>query len=346
MCCCLTALYSLYKHDCLYSCNHLIAILQVHLLYGFSMKGGNTMKAVRIHAWGGNEVLQIEDIPVPEFGADEVLIRVRASSINPIDWMIRRGYLAQVLNTPMTLGWDVAGDVDAVGENVTHVAPGDAVIAVIPLRGGAFAEYAVVRSEEVVRKPATLDYLQAGAVPLTALTAYQLVRAAGVASGQTVLVQGGAGGVGSFAIQFAVALGAKVLATASANNFELLKSLGAQEVYDYHTQDVVSSAQMIDVVLDTVGGDTIMQSMSLVKSGGVVVTPTMTTVDESQYPGKHFKAIGAVPGRKDLDEIVNLIDARKVTPVIDRVLPLERIAEAFALNETRHASGKIVISIA
>jgi NADPH:quinone reductase-like Zn-dependent oxidoreductase len=299
------------------------------------------MKAVRIHEYGGNEVLRLEDIPVPEVGAGEVRIRVRATSINPVDWKTRLGYLNGAVSLPLTLGWDVAGNVDAVGDGVTHVQPGDAVYAMIMVRGGAYAEYAVVKAEEVALKPATLNYTEAAAVPLVALTAWQALELANVSSGQTVLVHGGAGGIGSFAVQMARARGAHVIATASARNHDLVRELGASEVIDYNAMRFEDEVHDMDAVLDTIGGEVSTRSLAVLKPSGVLAC----IVSDGRHEDERMKPVNIAPDSAQLTQIANLIDKGEIRPVIDTVLPLDQAAEGLRLNETRHGRGKIVLTV-
>ena len=200
-----------------------------------------TMRAVRIHAYGGADVLRYEDAPRPEVSAGEVLVRVYAASVNPFDWKVRAGYLAGFLpyQLPFILGWDVSGVIEAVGPEVSDLAVGDAVFGQANIiRGGAYAEYAIMRASEVVRKPETLDHIQAAATPQAALSAWRcLIDGAELSEGQSVLIHGAAGGVGTFAVQVAKLRGARVIGTASANNRDMLLSLGADEVIDYNRHD-------------------------------------------------------------------------------------------------------------
>ena len=219
-----------------------------------------TMKAVRIHAYGGPEMLHYEDTPIPLLQPDDLLIRVKAAAVNPVDWKIREGYLQGVLNhhLPLTLGWDVSGEVVAVGPEVIRFKMGDAVFARPNIeRDGGYADYIAVKAGEAAIKPTRLNHDQAAAVPLAALTAWQaLVDTAQLHSGQTVLIHAAAGGVGSFAVQLAKARGAKVIATASAVNVGLVTELGADQFVVYTRTRFEYVAKEVDVVFDTLGGET------------------------------------------------------------------------------------------
>jgi NADPH:quinone reductase-like Zn-dependent oxidoreductase len=299
------------------------------------------MKAIRIYEYGGNEVLHLEDIPVPEVEAGEIRVRVRATSINPVDWKTRLGYLSRAVALPLTLGWDVAGDVDAIGDGITGIQPGDAVYGMIMVRGGAYAEYAVLKVHEVAAKPATLSYEAAAAVPLVALTAFQALDLAKVSAGQTVLVHGGAGGIGSFAVQMARSQGARVLATASARNHDLVRELGALEVIDYEAERFEDKVRDLDVVIDTIGGEVSQRSLAVLKPSGVLVS----TVSDIRLEDERVRAVNVVPNSAQLTQIAALIDSGVIKPLMNAVLPLAQAAEGLRLNETRHGRGKIVLSV-
>src|SRR3954469_20575293 len=234
------------------------------------------MKAIRIHGYGGPEVLVYEDAPQPEPAAGEVLVRVHATALNPVDRFTRAGYLQGMVSftLPFIPGLDLAGVVDAVGEGVTTVAVGDAVYGYSNMmRQGAYAEYALVSAGEIAPKPASVDFETAASVPLVGLTAWQgLFTVAGLQPGQTVLIHG-AGGVGSLAVQFARAKGALVLATAGSDKLALLRDLGVAEAIDYTTTRFEDVVRDVDVVFDTVGGELTEPSLAVLKPGGIYVTP-------------------------------------------------------------------------
>ena len=310
-----------------------------------------TMKAVRIHAYGGPEVLHYEDAPMPQLNPDDLLIRVRAAAINPVDWKIREGYLQGVLNhqLPLTLGWDVSGEVAAVGPEVTRFTIGDAVYARPNIeRDGGYAEYIAVKASEVALKPARLDHDHAAAVPLAALTAWQsLVDAAQLRAGQTVLIHAAAGGVGSFAVQLAKARGAKVIATASAVNIGLIMELGADQFVDYTHTRFEEVAKEVDVVFDTIGGETQARSWSVLKPGGMLVSvvspPPAATAAEQ---GVRSAFVFVQPSGSQLDAIARLIDEGRMKPILHTVLPLYQARQAQVISQGGHVRGKIVLHVA
>ncbi|MFL5789579.1 MAG: NADP-dependent oxidoreductase, partial [Flavisolibacter sp.] len=216
------------------------------------------MKAVQIHRYGAPEELKYEDAPDPVIKEDEVLVKVYASGVNPIDWKVRKGYLKQWLphSFPLILGWDLSGVVEQVGSNVKNFKKGDEVYGrPDPSRNGTYAEYIAVRASELAFKPTTLNHTEAAAVPLAGLTAWQgLMHEGELKPGQKVLINGASGGVGTYAVQFAKWKGAKVIATASKENFSFLKELGAEEIYDYHIPGYEKNINDMDIVLDLAGG--------------------------------------------------------------------------------------------
>jgi NADPH:quinone reductase-like Zn-dependent oxidoreductase len=309
-----------------------------------------TMKAVRIHEYGGPEVLKYEDAPRPQPTAGEVLIRVHAAGVNPVDRGVRSGFLKERLKytLPMIPGWDVSGVVEAVGPGVSRLKVGDAVYSRPDIsRDGSYAEYMVVKESEVALKPKSIDHVTAAAVPLAALTAWQaLFDAAKLSAGQTILIHGAAGGVGCFAVQFAKLKGAHVIGTASQRNHEFLRSLGADEVIDYNTtkfEDVVHDA---DAVLDTITGDTADRSYQVLKKGGIYVSILAPPSQEKAAAhGVRCAHTFVQPNVAQLDEIAKLIDSGKLKVVIEKVFPLAEAAAAQDLNSTRHTRGKIVLRV-
>lgn len=307
------------------------------------------MKAVVAHEYGGPDVLKYEDAPRPEPKETEVLVRVIACGVNPADPLVVSGKYAKEFGThlPLIPGYDVAGVVEKMGANITGLKPDDAVYG-YALFGGGWAEYAVLADWEVARKPTSLNFANAAAVPLAALTAWQaLVDVAKLSAGQTVLIHGGSGGVGSFAIQIAKARGAKVIATASSANQDLLKQLGADVAIDYTKTKFEDVAKDVDVVLDTVGRDTLARSYAVLKKGGIVCS-LRSNIDPAalQKYGVRGEAIAVKPDGKELTEISKLIDAGKIKPVVTQVLPLTDAAKADEQAETHHTRGKVVLRIA
>jgi len=307
------------------------------------------MRAVVAHEYGGPEVLKLEDAPVPEPQANEVLVRVIASGVNPADPLILGGRFAKEFGThlPLILGYDMAGVVVKAGASVTRLKIGDPVYAYL-LWGGGWAEYCISNENESAIKPKSLSFVEASAVPLAALTAWQaLIDVGKIQSGQTVLIHGGSGGVGSFAIQIAKACGARVVATASSANQDLLKQLGADVAIDYSKQKFEEIARNVDLVLDPVGRDTLARSYGVVKKGGIVVT-IISRCDEAELKKHEIRgaSLSSHPDVNELGEITKLIDAGKIKPIVSQVLPMADAAKADTQAETHHTRGKIVLKIA
>src|SRR5947207_1189951 len=273
-----------------------------------------TMKAIVAHDYGGPEVLKLEEIPVPEPKENEILVRVIASGVNPADPLILNGKYAKEFGThlPLILGYDMAGIVVKTGAKVTKLKVGDPVYAYL-LWGGGWAEYCISNENESAIKPKSLSFIDASAVPLAALTAWQaLIDIGKIDSGQTVLIHGGSGGVGSFAIQIAKARGARVIATASTANQDLLKQLGADVAIDYTKQKFEEIAHDVDLVLDPVGRDTLARSYGVVKKGGIVVT-LVSRCDEAELKQHeiHGASRSSHPEATELAKITKLIDDGK-----------------------------------
>ena len=307
------------------------------------------MKAVVAHEYGAPEVLKFEEVPRPEPKEDEVLVRVIASGVNPADPLTLSGKYAREFGThlPLIPGYDIAGVVEKTGAKVTNLKAGDAVYG-YPTFGGGWAEYITVKQWEVAAKPKTLNFAEAAAVPMGALTAWQaLVDIAQLHPGQTILVHGGSGGVGSFAVQIAKARGAHVIATASTANQDLLKQLGADVAIDYTKTRFEDVAKDVDAVLDPVGKETLARSYGVVKKGGIVMSLVARPDPvELEKRGIRGAAISVHPDAEDLAEIARLIDAGKIKPVVTEVLPLSEAIAAERQAETHHTRGKIVLRIA
>jgi len=319
----------------------------VALLALFGSREEPTMKAVRIHEYGGPEKLVVDDVPRPKPGAGEVLVKIRSAGVNPVDWKIRSGKFADPRwKLPITLGYEACGVVESLGADVKDLAAGDEGYGLLPIAvGGGYAEYAAVPASMLARKPKNLDAAAAGGVPLAALTAWQaLFDKAGLAAGQTVLVHGGSGGVGHFAVQLAKARGAKVLATASTANQGFLKELGADVAIDYKTQKFEEVAKDVDVVLDSIGGDTLQRSYGVLKKGGFVVS-IVARVDEKELAEKGLRGASMLvtPNADELREITKLIEAGKVKPVVGATFPLAEAAAAQRKLEAGGTRGKIVL---
>ena len=315
-----------------------------------SAESAPTMKAVIIHEYGGAEVLKYEDVRRPEPKEEQLLVRVIAAGVNPVDGMIRSGMFAKEGNRafPIILGGDVAGVVEKVGSKITKLKAGDPVFAYVSLdNSGGYAEYALVTEREAAPKPKSLTYVEAAAVPIAGMTAWQaLVDTAKLSAGQTVLIHGGSGGVGSFAIQIAKARGAKVIATASTANQEFLKQLGADVAIDYTKQKFEDIAKDVDVVLDSIGRDTLARSYGVVKKGGIIVSLVARPKESDlQKNGIRGTALNVEPDSEELVEIGKLIDARKIKVIVSQTFPLSQAIKAQEQVATGHTRGKIVLKV-
>src|SRR6184192_1047368 len=310
-----------------------------------------TMKAVVIHQYGGAEVLKYEDVPQLEPKQDQLRIRVIAAGVNPVDGMIRSGMFDKEGRRafPVILGGDISGVVEKVGSNITKFKSGDPVFAYVSLdNSGGYAQYAVVTEREAAPKPKSLTYVEAAAVPIVALTAWQaLIDTAKLKAGQTVLIHGGSGGVGSFAIQIAKAHGAKVIATASTANQELLKQLGADVAIDYTKQNFENIAKDVDVVLDSIGKDTLARSYGVMKKGGIIVS-LVARPDPAELAkhGIRGEALSVDPNSDELSEIGKLIDEKKINVIVSQTFPLSEARKAQEQVATGHTRGKIVLKVA
>jgi NADPH:quinone reductase-like Zn-dependent oxidoreductase len=307
------------------------------------------MNAVIAHEFGDPEVLKFEQIPRPEPKENRALVRVIASSVNPADPLTLSGKYAREFGTPLPWipGYDIAGIVEKTGAKITKLKAGDAVYG-YPTYGGGWAEFVTVSEGEVALKPKSLTFVEAAAVPMGALTAWQsLVDVAKLQAGQTILIHGGSGGVGSFAVQIAKARGARVIATASTANQDLLKQLGADESIDYTRTKFEEVARNVDAVLDPVGGDTLARSYGVVKKGGILMT-LVSRLDPAELKKHEIRgaSIAAHADSGDLAEIAELIDSGKIKPVVTKVLPLSEAIAAQRQAETHHTRGKIVLQIA
>ncbi len=311
----------------------------------------STMKAVRIHTYGGSDVLIYEDAPRPDPGAGEVLIRVHATSVNPFDCAVRAGYMSGYFQytLPLILGTDVSGVVEAVGHGVTNVSPGDEVYTRVGVfRDGAYAEYALAFAADVVAKPPALDHIHAAALPHATLTAWQaLFESAQLSAGQTVLIHGAAGGVGHIAVQLAHWRGAKVIGTASMN-LDLLRKLQVEEAIDYTATPFESVVYGVDVVLDTIGGDVQQRSYATLKPGGMLISTIQPPSEElAQTHGVRVGMVGTMPPvGPTLTTVAGLVASEQIKPVVSTVLSLAEIRKAHEMIEGKHARGKIVLQVA
>jgi NADPH:quinone reductase-like Zn-dependent oxidoreductase len=321
------------------------------LSVGFAQTNPATMKAVVAHEYGGPDVLKYEDAPRPTPKDNQILVRVIAAGVNPVDGMIRSGMFVKdkKLASPIILGGDIAGIVETTGSQIAKFKKGDAVYAYLSLmNNGGYAEYAVANEKEAAVKPKSISFVEAAGVPIVALTAWQaLIDSAKLSAGQSVLIHGGSGGVGTFAIQIAKSRGAKVFATASTANQDLLKQLGADVAIDYTKQKFEDVAKDVDVVLDSVGGDTLARSYGVVKKGGFIAT-LVSRLDQDEL-AKHAirgESISVTPNSEELAEIGKLIDGGKIKVIVSQTLPLADAIKAQEQAATGHTRGKIVLKVA
>lgn len=308
------------------------------------------MKAIRIHRYGDAGVLSLDDVAQPAPGDEDVLIRVVAAGVNPVDWKIREGGLKDRLGhrLPLTLGWDVSGVVAAVGRSVRSFSPGDLVYSRPDIaRDGCYAEYVAVRASEVAPRPTTVSHVEAASLPLAGITAWQaIVETAQVSTGQRVLIHAGAGGVGSLAVQLAKWRGAHVIATASAANADLVSFLGADEVIDYRRERFFEQVQGVDVVFDTVGGQVQQDSWRTLRPGGLLVSVVDPPSEEvARQRSVRAEFIFIQPNAAVLEQIAGLVDAGQLRPVVGAEFALRDAAAAHRLSQSGRARGKIVLYV-
>jgi len=310
------------------------------------------MKAVRFHNYGAPDVLIYEDVPKPEPAAGEALIRVHATSVNPIDWKIRAGYLRSFREYPLPfiLGWDVSGVIESVGTGVTRWKPGDEVYSLPdPARSGAYAEFISVDTGRLARKPKRLDHIQSAAIPLAGQTAWQaLFETAGLKAGQKVLIQAAAGGVGHLAVQFAKIKDLYVAGTASGRNQDFLKQLGCDLPINYETTRFEDLTFDLDAVIESMGGEVRSRSWKALKKGGILVALIGPPPADEEAKAHDVRAtvIWGQNNSDQLEEIGQLADSGKVRPEIAAVFPLRDAAKAHQMSETEHIRGKIVLQVA
>ena len=304
------------------------------------------MKAVVINEYGNNDVINLVDKEIPQPAAGEVLVKVKTAGVNPVDWRIRGGAGVRFgLTLPIPLGSEIAGTIEKLGECVSRFNPGDAVYGKI--RTGGFAEYALARLEDIALKPNNIDFIQAAAIPLAALTAWQAIFTfAKLTNGQRILITGASGGVGSLAVQLAKAKGAYVIGTASSNNEDFVRQLGADEFVDYTKHKFAEIVKDVDVVFDTVGGETYVQAFNTLKPGGYFVTAVeFPTEQQQQTYGDHLTRVLCKSNPDDLQAISELVNKGQLIPHIAKVLPLSEVKHALDLSETRRTRGKIVLQV-
>ena len=318
-------------------------------LSGYAQNSAN-MRAIQIQEFGGPEVLRVQEVSIPVPGPGELLVRVRAAAVNPVDTSIRAGRAGGLsgASLPYVPGFDVSGTVTAIGSGVDVFEVDDEVFAMVNLRrGGTYAEYVIILENEAALKPARVSHAEAAAIPLVALTAWQaLFEVAKLQPGQTILIHAGAGGVGSIAVQLAKWRGARIIATASDYNHDFLRGLGVDVPVDYRTQNFENFASDVDVVLDPIGGDTQVRSLQILKEGGILVSIVGLT-SEGRNPSRNVRATSILvqPNSGQLSEIGGLIQNGIINPIVSYRFPLEQAPLAHEQSQTRRTRGKIVIEV-
>lgn len=308
------------------------------------------MRIITQHTLGGPEVLTIEERPMPHPLPTEALVHVEAIGLNPLEPRLREGEFPLLGAPPFILGWDVSGVVEQTAS--WRFAPGDEVFGMplFPRAANAYAEYVAVPAAQLVRKPASLSHVEAAALPIVGLTAWQgLVDIGRITPGDRVLVHAGGGGVGHVAIQIARARGARVITTASASKREFVESLGAHEVIDYTTDDFAERVHDVDVVLDTLGGDTVERSLAVLRPGGHLVTMVadedLELAARFEAAGMRFSGIAVDPDPDALRQLVDLVEKGQLRVHVQETFPFHRIADAHRLLEAGHVQGKLVLSV-
>ena len=304
------------------------------------------MKAIIINEYGNEDVVNYVDVERPEPKKDEVLVKVHFAGVNPVDWKIRGGLGERLgLKLPIMLGGEIAGTIEKVGDEVRDFEEGDAVYGIIT--SGGYAEYAIAKKGDIARKPKSLDFENAAAIPLGALTAWQAIfDLANLSRGQRIVIAGASGGVGSLAVQLAKAKGAFVIGIASGRNKEFVRDLGADEFVDYTKQKFEEVAKDVDVVFDAVGGDTFERAFQTLKKGGFLVTSVeFPSAEKAQEFAVKTARVFCKPNAKQLAEIARLIDEGKLKAHISTILPLAEVKKAHRLSESGHTRGKIVLQV-
>jgi NADPH:quinone reductase-like Zn-dependent oxidoreductase len=305
------------------------------------------MKAIVIKSYGDEGVVECTDVERPEPKADEVLVKVHVAGVNPVDWKIRNGLGERLgLKLPIMLGGEIAGTIETIGSEVKGFREGDAVYGIIA--SGGYAEYAIAKLGDIAPKPESLDFKNAAAVPLGALTAWQaMFDLANLSRGQRILIAGASGGVGSLAVQLAKAKGAYVIGLASGRNEEFVRDLGADEFVDYTKQNFEEVVKNVDVVLDAVGGETFGRSFGTLKRGGFLVTTVeFPSEEKAQEFGVKAARVFCKPNAKELAEITRLVDEGKLKAHVSTVWSLAEVKKAHQLSESGRTRGKIVLQIA
>ena len=308
------------------------------------------MKAIRLHEFGSPDALRLEEVPLPLVGSSDVLIRVVAASVNPIDCKIRSGAMKGALRRPLpvVVGWDAAGVIEGMGPSVTRFRRGDAVYCYPEFaRGGTYAEFVAVEESQVALKPRTVPFASAAALPMTGRAAWTaVIKTGGLTAGQTVLIHGAAGSLGAIAVQLAHDLGARVIATASSESRDLIQSLGADEILDYTKPDYLDGVRDVDLVVDTIGGATQEASWSVLRPGALLVATAMPPPPgRAEAAGVRAAFIFTEPSGATLEQIALLVDAGRLRPMVALEMALAEAARAHTLLEARQVKGKIVLHV-
>lgn len=308
------------------------------------------MCAIVIEQYGKTDVLHEQKVPIPTISDDELLVRVHSAGVSPFDIHVRDGwYKESFYSLPLILGWELSGTVVAVGQDVTNFNIGDEVFAHPTGHriGGSYAEFNAIKAGEAAHKPAQISHHQAASATMNALTAWQaLFDVANVSKGKRVLIQAAAGGIGHLAVQLAKWKGAYVIGTASAKNAAFLADLGVDEFVDYTKTSIEKAIQPVDVIIDTIGGDVLKQSFSVVKKDGIVVTLIdFEGIKSAEHYGINGKAVFVLPNHEQLSEIAQLLDQGILKPHVEAVFPLNQVAKAQQLVELGHTRGKILLEV-
>jgi NADPH:quinone reductase-like Zn-dependent oxidoreductase len=304
------------------------------------------MKAIRIHNYGHSDQIKAENIPTPTPTDNQILVEVHAVGINPIDWKIREGLFKDMMPAkfPLTLGQDFAGKVLQVGEDTHNYQKGDLVYG---FAQGSYAEFVLVEESKIAKIPEDVDYVTAAAIPTAGLTAYQLIaNAIELKAGQSILIHGAGGGVGSFAVQLAIWKKAKIFATASSADVEYLKALGVQEVINFENEKFEDRVKDVDAVIDLIGEETLKRSYAVLKKGGIIAT-TVGQLDKKLLEDKGIKGIRFVmkQNSEDLSHLAELVNQKILAPRINEIVPLEEAKRAQDDLQMKHAKGKIILEV-
>jgi NADPH:quinone reductase-like Zn-dependent oxidoreductase len=305
------------------------------------------MKAIQIRKYGHSDQMALEKVKRPKAGKGQVLVKIHDAGVNPVDWKIREGYMKDFrpASFPLTMGQDFSGEVTEVGTGVSEFKKGDKVFG---FAEGTYAEYALATPQGLAHIPEAIDFIDAASIPTAGLTAWQLVMdVARLSKNQTVLIHGAGGGVGSFAVQFAKRTGARVIVTASRDDFDYLRNLGAEQVIDYKSERFEDKVKDVDVVIDLVGGNTLKRSYVTVKTNGLVIT-TVGPANETEAKKQGARVVVFLMKRNpdELEQIGHLLEEGTIKPRISKIMPLSEAKEAEDLSQSGHPHGKVILRVA